>query len=459
MVTEARRNHYSRLLRWYPRDWRDENGAVVLDSLEQHADDRGLARPSGAEAWSLRAHGLGARATPRWAGVFAAIALVSYAASTAVLLTDAILLPGAGLAHLVLSGGIGALALSLSTLVLVHRRGSISSPAAGIVAACAIPACGFAVLTAASWSAGFADADAGTESGLFASAGGYFFAAAVVAGTACLAPLVDALIGIRRSLGARVGLSVVCAMPAAMVIGVLSVTGYMLGAIAAAVLLIMALRAEHRESRVAAPVAESADSRRLVDDGPGPVPGPRTAVRVSALVSPVLGLACAVFALTGSDWSIGVADATRAMNLGLAAGALAAIPVVLASAAVLERRLGVIVHGSALLVSVSLIVEAGAQFLGAGHPSQWPLTLTAALVLGLGLALPVVRLVPGAPLRRASIVVGAGVAASVIGLALVPMAGFIAPLAAVALLVHVHRAASAGRMPGRRRVEDRAHAA
>jgi cytochrome c-type biogenesis protein CcmF len=66
-VISRRQNQYARLLRWYPQSSRQEHAAIVLDSFEQHANDKGLTRPSLPEAWSIRAHGLAARATSRWA--------------------------------------------------------------------------------------------------------------------------------------------------------------------------------------------------------------------------------------------------------------------------------------------------------------------------------------------------------------------------------------------------------
>ncbi|MET3923329.1 hypothetical protein ABIB26_004290 [Arthrobacter sp. UYEF20] len=83
-----------------------------------------------------------------------------------------------------------------------------------------------------------------------------------------------------------------------------------------------------------------------------------------------------------------VTDSTHAMNLGLAAGALAAIPAAIAAGMVLTPRFGSVMHWSALLCCASLVVEAAAQLLGAGHPTQWPLILAAASLMGFAVALP-----------------------------------------------------------------------
>jgi len=52
------------LLRWYPPAWRERHGAVLLATLLDDAEARGLERPAAADAWSIRVHGAAERATP-----------------------------------------------------------------------------------------------------------------------------------------------------------------------------------------------------------------------------------------------------------------------------------------------------------------------------------------------------------------------------------------------------------
>lgn len=40
-MSDVRRNKYERLLRWYPKAWREEHGRLMLDTLDEHATDRG----------------------------------------------------------------------------------------------------------------------------------------------------------------------------------------------------------------------------------------------------------------------------------------------------------------------------------------------------------------------------------------------------------------------------------
>lgn len=90
----------------------------------------------------------------------------------------------------------------------------------------------------------------------------------------------------------------------------------------------------------------------------------------AALMTIIVGLGCVLSALTGSNWAPMVTDATHAMNLGLAA-----IPATIAAGVVLTPRFGSVMRWSALLCCASLIVEAAAQFLGAGIPRSGRLSL------------------------------------------------------------------------------------
>ncbi|MEC5178996.1 hypothetical protein [Arthrobacter sp. CG_A4] len=431
-----RRRRYTRLLRWYPRSWRKEHGSIVLDSLEQHAGDRGVARPTSREAWSLRAHGLGERATHRWAAGFAAAALVAYIGATGLLLSNASFLPGAGLVQLLFAVFIGPLALALSAVVLLHRAGRLSAPAALSTAASALPAFGFAALAAASWAAGFDEADAGLGRSWFGTSTLLFLVLAWCTGTICLAAPLSSVLSKGRSLPSRFMQSTVLAAPLALILGALTLRAQIIGTLGSVVLLVVALR----KSTSTHPAAPRGAARAAVRSSP---PRPvaawsrqgDAAAGAAALVTVIVGLGCAVFALTGSNWAPMVTDSTHAMNLGLAAGALAAIPATIAAGIMLTPRFGAVMRWSALICCASLLLEAAAQLLGAGHTTQWPLTLAAATLMGFAIALPFGRLLPGGRSLRLGVTVMLGLAGSTIGLNVVTMAAFIAPLAAAVLVV------------------------
>ncbi|WP_369744944.1 hypothetical protein [Paenarthrobacter sp. AMU7] len=169
----------------------------------------------------------------------------------------------------------------------------------------------------------------------------------------------------------------------------------------------------------------------------------RRGVGAAALALLVMGLACAVFAVTGSTWAHGVTNSTHAMNLGLAYGAFAAIPLLVLAGGVLAPRLGPTTPWAALLSSAAMAVEGFAQLLGAGHPSQWPATLVAALLMGFAIALPLGRLVIGGRFTRIAVVTLMGLAASTVGIPLVAMSAFLAPVGSALLLIWAWRSGNA----------------
>ncbi|MBD7996355.1 hypothetical protein H9639_13705 [Arthrobacter sp. Sa2CUA1] len=407
--------------------------------------------PSFAEAWSMRAQRLGNRATRSWAAVCAAVALAAFLISTLIVLSDAILWPGADLVRLVASVFVGPLGLAFSVIVLWQQSGRMAAPAAFFTAVSTVPALGLATVAAASWSTGFTDA--GPQTGWFSGAWSPLAAAAWTAGTVSLIAPVRALWNPPESVYARGAKTTLLAALAALSLGVLYLTAFLLAPLAAAALLAVSLRASgsattdaaSAESASAGPVRPGAPlpyqaataARRTGPAAPRHLPPSRrlrTAVAGIGLATLFLGVGCAVFALTGSRWPELAADSTAAMNLGLAAGALNAIPVAVAVGFVLHRRFGRVIVWSTLLVCGSLLVEAAAQAAGAGHPSQWPLTVFAGVLFGFALALPCARLVPGPALQRFCVVVGAGLAAAFIGLNAVAAAGFIAPFMSLGLL-------------------------
>lgn len=56
-------SRYRRALRWYPKRWRDQNGAAMLSTLLDVASAQSRTRPSAGELFSLAANGLLARAS------------------------------------------------------------------------------------------------------------------------------------------------------------------------------------------------------------------------------------------------------------------------------------------------------------------------------------------------------------------------------------------------------------
>lgn len=442
----ATRRKYARLLQWYPKVWRNEHGRLMLDTLEEHAADRGLARPSVAEAWSIRAHGLGERATNRWAVIAAALSLVAFIAATAILLSDVMMFPGAGTLRTALAVFVGPLALAVAAVILLHRRGQLSAPASLCVVAGAGPALVMTALAAASWSVGFDEADAGGTRTWFGSATLLFALMGWFFGTGSLLAPVASVVKRKIPWLIRLPLIGVLAALLAIVTGILTVTGQMLGGLGAAAVLLMALLAGRPALPSVRPSAEQAIKQAVRPDSPAALTRSSYAkICRAALVSFVVGIGCAAFALMGSLWAPGVGDSTHAMNLGLAAGAIAAMPVVIALGMVLTPRFGTIMRCSALLLCAGLAMEFAAQIAGAGHSLQWPLTLVAAVLAGFSIAVPIARFVSSRAPARIAVATALGLAGAMPGLMVVTAAAFIAPLAAGALVAWSWRRAAAGR--------------
>ncbi|WP_238703358.1 hypothetical protein [Arthrobacter sp. TS-15] len=130
------------------------------------------------------------------------------------------------------------------------------------------------------------------------------------------------------------------------------------------------------------------------------------------------------------------------MNLGLAYGAFASIPLLVLAGRVLAPRLGPTTPWSVLLGCASMVVQGCAQLLGAGHTLQWNGILIAATLMGFAIALPLGGFVAGGRLTRVTVVAMMGLAASAVGLPLVMMSAFLAPLGSAVLLVRALMAGS-----------------
>ncbi len=345
-------------------------------------------------------------------------------------------LPWTGPARFILTGFLGPLAASLSAVVLLRLAKRVPAGHALFVAVTAVPAWALAATAAASWSVRFDEADMNQGFSWFGSSMLLFMIPGWMAGTACLAVPLYSLLASRRSLPIRVTQAVLLALPMSLMLGALMVMPPMAGTLGAMVLLIVALRQGMPAAR------PSVGSSRVV---PRQVVAPNLRiVGGAALALLVVGLACAVFAVTGSTWAPMVADSTHAMNLGLAYGAFASIPLLLLAGRALAARFGPITRWSVLLGCAAMAVQGTAQLLGAGHTLQWNGILVAATLMGFAIALPLSRWVAGGGFTRIAVVALMGLAASVLGLPLVMMSTFLAPIGSAVLLVWAWRAGNAG---------------
>ncbi|WP_243753244.1 hypothetical protein [Paenarthrobacter sp. MSM-2-10-13] len=357
----------------------------------------------------------------------AATSLLAFLGGMALFFSNTFHLPWTGPARFILTGLVGPLTASLSAVVLLRLASRVPAAGARFVALAAVPAWALAATAAASWAVRFDEADANQGYSWFGSSTLLFMISGWITGTACVAVALYSLLASRRSHPVRLLQAVVLAAPLALILGAIMLMPPMVGTLGAMVLLVVALRQDM-----------PAASRDVVPPRvvPREVVAPsRRVVGGSALGLLVVGLACAVFAVTGSTWAPIATDSTHAMNLGLAYGAFASIPLLVLAGRVLAPRLGPTTPWSVLLGCASMVVQGCAQLLGAGHTLQWNGILIAATLMGFAIALPLGGLVAGGRLTRITVVAMMGLAASVVGLPLVMMSAFLAPIGSAVLLV------------------------
>ncbi|WP_309074453.1 hypothetical protein [Paenarthrobacter sp.] len=364
----------------------------------------------------------------------AATSLLAFLGGMALFFSNSFQLPWTGPTHFTLSGFVGPLAASLSGVVLLRRAGRLPAGVAVFTSVAAVPSWALAVTAAASWAMRFDEADTNQGFSWFGSSMLLFMIPGWVAGIMCLAVPLYSLLASWRSRPTRVLQAVVMAAPLALILGALTLMPPMVGTLGAMVLLIVALQQDMPAASPAKPLQSI--PRQVVS------PNQRAVGRV-ALTLLIVGLACAVFAITGSTWAPMVTNSTHAMNLGLSYGAFASVPLLVLAGWVLATRLGSTTPWAVLLACTAMAAQAFAQLLGAGHPAQWPATLVAATLMGFAIALPLGRLVTVGRFGRIGVVILMGLAASTIGLPLVTMSTFLAPLGSAALLVWACRSGNA----------------
>ncbi|MGM1029977.1 MAG: hypothetical protein ACQEWM_08925 [Actinomycetota bacterium] len=445
MTHPARDQAFRRLLRWYPADWRAQHGEVLLGMLADEADARGASRPSAGQAWSLRVHGVGQRLDARLATWLAAAALVTAIVGGALLLLP--LDPGPWVAIGARLGSIAAPAVAcLALAALLRAEGVLTGPAAVWASLAGLAAWALAGGAAAAWSLGFDAAAAGRAPDGFGTMAVPLGVAALVTGTAALAPVWASVLGPGSSGRARWPSATVLALLCTAAAGPMSLlpSG---AAIAAIAVLLVSARVLARTRPVAAPAHRAARSTRV--PARAMMPGLGWIIGLALLAA--AGLACVAFALGGAElFSPGMPgtglgddafDSTDAMNAGLAGGSFVAVPTVLGAGLVVTRRFGGRLRTRSTIVAASLVVVGIAiggvsQVLGAGSAMQWPTLLAATVPVGAAVAVAAWPQLPATAGGRLALAAGIGAAAAlVVGLPGVTTAPFWAPLLAIAAAV------------------------
>lgn len=444
---------FERLLRWYPRAWREENGEFLLAVLVEDARERGKTKPSPADAWSICAHGLAARSTPN-ATLGAAAAALAISLIPAISLFVGFTIEPAWLRWLLASlhGFAGPLLLFVTVLMYARRHGGVvSAPAAVTALGFWALHSAFAACARLSWSIGWDEANRSSltenHATWFGDSTLLWLGLAAATGILALSILFRWQLGWRRSrVEAWAGAA---AISAACLVGLFVTTVMPITPLAAGVMLVLCALELGRESGALQtspstnnirpyanePTSQPQDGRRIVQTR-SLTPQGRTrlvTLLVLAALTAVAGAFCAALALAGSAWSPAFRDSTHSMNRGLAFGCLTLIPLVCTGAWMLARRFGARwLAGGAFLVA-ALLLESASQWLGAGHPMQQLLWLLAALCVGAALTVPLAWMLSATKLVSVVVAVGGTLFLSLtVGLA-IPGLPFVAPVVCVAI--------------------------
>lgn len=310
---------YTRLLRWYPRPWRDAHGAVFLDTLREQSEHDGRTRPSAGESFAAMTNGLGTRLDARLAGTLALTGIALRAGAE--LLVRTIFPAGLTIVdpvqNAMLTAALALFALPvLAGLIALARANSVLSPGRAVAV---LTTGGLAVpfFCAGTWAWTYGLQLADTQVGLpdVAAAATPLLSGAVVIGTAAGWLVMDALLSrthmgwLPRTVSALLGGAILAVL-----------AGY-------AVMMELAW--------VTVGVAVVALSLRPLGAWPSDRPrvAPQSAgrlVRVLAGVSAVIGVLGIGYAITAPAWSPVAPDGTVAVEQAILGLLIGALPLVVA---------------------------------------------------------------------------------------------------------------------------------
>lgn len=330
----AQPERFARLLKWYPRAWRQQHGEVLLSTMLDDAEATGHTVPSAADHAAAAIYGLGSRLGTGFA-LWCAILALAISAIGGSLTVWAVGLWIGGWLVSVLVAGVCPLLVAMGVVALLRQRGIISEPRALMLVPLTTVALALTVLSHAAWGAGFQEANAGVATSAFADAWSGFALSGWVVGAVTLTLFFDGLLRrTRLHRAASVTLSLVAGVVAAPVIGISLVSAFSssLAAIALGITVLAAGRVRRRSGGISSSAQVPA---------PIPVRLPkrtRDIARVLALVTAAISAVGVAYAFTGSLWFPGGPDSTIAMGQGITISLLGAIPLLVALALVLVAR-------------------------------------------------------------------------------------------------------------------------
>lgn len=446
MIDETR---FRRLLRWYPRSWRDSNGAVLLSTMLDSAEQDGRAKPTAADVAFAVVHGTAARLDRRFS-IVTAIAAVVCAAFAGVLSAW-----GSAITALpLLLSGVIPLLTAWALVAVLRERGHLGDGRALATMGATVIALTLNALTVASWALGFDAADAGVPATGLAAAWLPLVIASELAGATTIGLVVDSLLR-RTSIprGARVSVAAGVGLIAAPIIG-LSLLSPVVSPLLALGVAALALVPRRPAGQMRAPGPAIASDATMAEPSPKLVDryGYRRTARTLAWIAVAGSVTGVIYALTGAQWSAGAADGTVAMGQGISLLLISAVPLLagvgLAAAASSRVRL---VH---LWAPITLVVlglgSIGVAYLNAtswGGMSPW--FQVASVLVGGAIAWWIISR-PRLP-RAATVIIGVGAGvlyAAFVGMMIAPMLAFAVPIGATVLALQRTRPKVASR-PGR----------
>ena len=431
---------FRRLLRWYPRAWRNEHGQALIGMLLEDADHHGRQRPTAADTRAAIIHGLATHLNPRTALIWATAGML--AAVTASIGLTWLVKPGAELQHetaLLLSAGVAPAATAVALVALLRSAGVLGDMRSLLTVLVAVLAGACGGLAAVSWSRSFDNADAGVPQTGLAAAFLPLAASGLLLSAIGLGLVLFAILSRSRlPIAAQIIISAACGVVAAPILGLMTFMSPLVSGIIALVGLTIAALPHHARSTPGAPPAS-----RIQRGRPRPRP---LAVRVAGLAALLAGSLGMTWAFTGAAWSPLGGDSTAAMRHGIIILSISTIPVLIglglvasARARSRQRDIWVPVGAAAVgfcLLALDYVVSAGSGDLG-------PIWVAAAASTGIALGWAIAARTPVALALRVGI--GAATAAAytmLIGITLTPMLTFVTPLLGLVLLVTPRRRAS-----------------
>lgn len=441
-MTVAHEEQFRRLLRWYPRGWRERNGEVLVGTMLDDAARQGRGTPSWAERLSAVAYGLGSRLDGRLAlgAALTALAVAAVCGGVMVWAVQRLAAAGATWVLPVLAVAIGPGLIALGVASLMRQRGVLSEPRAVAVVVLSILALTLAALAQVAWGAGFDAADRGVPLTGLAAGWAWLFGAAWVLGAAAIVVFSDSLLRLTRLprvASAILGVAVGVLLAPFIGLSLMSPYTVAIGSAGLAVVILIPTQLPHRPTRVELP--KSASKARAWT---GVSTRTKQFARVLASATCLASAVGVADALSGARW-LATVDETEVMGQGISIALLSALPLLAA--------IGVVVTGRARtgpahtwgplgLAAFSLGAVAVAYQNAPAWDGMAAGFAVASVLGGAAIAWWLAARLRGPARTRVSVAVLIGVGyAAFVGIVVAPMLAFVLPVLAAAFIVWASR--------------------